>query len=494
MVQGTASNAGKSLLVAGLCRIFKEDGYRVAPFKAQNMALNSFITKDGREMGRAQAVQAEAAGIEPDAHMNPILLKPTGDTASQVIVCGEIRGNMSAKEYYRNKKIMVPEIQKAFNKLAGENDIIVIEGAGSPAEINLKENDIVNMFIAKLTKAPVLLTGDIDRGGVFAALVGTMFLFDEDERNLVKGLIINKFRGDLTILKPGLKMLEEKAGKPVIGVVPYLDVDIEDEDSLSNPFENEEGMAPIDIAVIRLPRISNFTDVAVFEAHPAVNLRYVSSSRNFGNPDLIVLPGTENVMDDLLWLRQNGLEARIRKYANHGGAVFGICGGYQILSNHLSDPLHVERGGEMKGIGLLPGRTVFTREKIKSRVTGTFSSPEGIFSGLRNLPLQGYEIHMGSTDRGNTKSLTTIATEDDTLKEDGMNLGNVYGSYVHGIFDGKGIVDVILEALLKEKGLKGRVESIDLAAYKEMQYEKLATGIRKSLDIDKVYEILERGI
>ena len=273
MVQGTTSNAGKSLMVAGLCRIFKEDGYKVAPFKAQNMALNSFITEDGLEMGRAQVVQAEAAGISPSVLMNPILLKPTNDTASQVIVNGEVWEDMSAKEYYRNKTVLVPEIQKAFDQLAEENDIIVIEGAGSPAEINLKENDIVNMFMAKLAKAPVLLVGDIDRGGVFAALVGTMVLFDREEREMVKGLVVNKFRGDLSILEPGLDLLEEKAGAPVVGVVPYLDVDIEDEDSLSNAFENKEGVAPIDMAVIRLPRISNFTDVAVFEAHPGVNLR-----------------------------------------------------------------------------------------------------------------------------------------------------------------------------------------------------------------------------
>ncbi len=312
MVQGTTSNAGKSLMVAGLCRIFKEDGYKVAPFKAQNMALNSYITQDGLEMGRAQVVQAEAAGIEPSVYMNPILLKPTNDTASQVIVNGEVWEDMNAKEYYGNKKVLVPHIQRAFDKLAEENDIIVIEGAGSPAEVNLKENDIVNMFMAKLAKAPVLLVGDIDRGGVFAALVGTMVLFDEEEKDMVKGLVVNKFRGDLSILEPGLGILEEKAGKPVVGVVPYLDVDIEDEDSLSNRFENKEGIAPIDIAVIRLPRISNFTDVSVFEAHPSVNLRFVDSSRSLGSPDLIILPGTKNTMEDLLWLRQSGLEARIK--------------------------------------------------------------------------------------------------------------------------------------------------------------------------------------
>jgi adenosylcobyric acid synthase len=495
MVQGTTSNAGKSLMVAGLCRIFKEDGYKVAPFKAQNMALNSFITEDGLEMGRAQVVQAEAAGIPPSVLMNPILLKPTNDTASQVIVNGEVWEDMSAKEYYRNKTVLVPEIQKAYDQLAEENDIIVIEGAGSPAEINLKENDIVNMFMAKLAKAPVLLVGDIDRGGVFAALVGTMVLFDQEEREMVKGLVVNKFRGDLDILEPGLALLEEKAGAPVVGVIPYLDVDIEDEDSLSNAFENKQGVAPIDMAVIRLPRISNFTDVAVFEAHPEVNLRYVDSGRAFGNPDLVILPGTKNTMEDLLWLRQSGLEARIKKHAAAGGAVFGICGGYQMLGRYLSDPHHVEHGGEMEGIGLLPGRTVFAREKTRTRVKGEFLTVEGIFSALRGQPLEGYEIHMGKTDRGDAASLSIIESVGDEPKEDGMNLGNVYGTYVHGIFDGEGIAETILGALLREKGLEpDETETIDVAAYKEMQYSKLAAGIRESLDMKKIYEILERGV
>lgn len=495
MVQGTTSNAGKSLMVAGLCRIFKEDGYKVAPFKAQNMALNSYITQDGLEMGRAQVVQAEAAGIEPSVYMNPILLKPTNDTASQVIVNGEVWEDMNAKEYYGNKKVLVPHIQRAFDKLAEENDIIVIEGAGSPAEVNLKENDIVNMFMAKLAKAPVLLVGDIDRGGVFAALVGTMVLFDEEEKDMVKGLVVNKFRGDLSILEPGLGILEEKAGKPVVGVVPYLDVDIEDEDSLSNRFENKEGIAPIDIAVIRLPRISNFTDVSVFEAHPSVNLRFVDSSRSLGSPDLIILPGTKNTMEDLLWLRQSGLEARIKKYAADGGAVFGICGGYQMLGAHLSDPHHVEHGGEMEGVGLLPGRTVFAKEKARTRVTGKFGSVQGIFSPLSDLPLKGYEIHMGTTDGGEASSLATICAQGEEPKEDGLNTGNVYGSYVHGIFDGEGIAHTILQCLLEKKGYSmEEMETIQVDDYKEMQYKKLAAGIRESLDMKKVYEILERGL
>ena len=315
MVQGTMSNAGKSLLAAGLCRIFKQDGYKVAPFKSQNMALNSFITEEGLEMGRAQVMQAEAAGIKPSVYMNPILLKPTTDVGSQVIVNGEVLGNMKARDYFAYKKQLVPQIMEAYHKLEEEYDIIVIEGAGSPAEINLKEEDIVNMGMAKMAGAPVLLVGDIDRGGVFAQLIGTVMLLEEDEKKMVKGLIINKFRGDKSILDPGVKMLEEKAGIPVVGVAPYLQIQVEDEDSLTERFDRKEAVGVIDIAVIRLPRISNFTDFNPFESMEGVSLRYVGSVSELKNPDLIILPGTKSTMSDLAWMRQNGLEAAILKAA-----------------------------------------------------------------------------------------------------------------------------------------------------------------------------------
>ena len=310
MIQGTMSNAGKSLITAGLCRIFRQDGYRVAPFKSQNMALNSFITKDGLEMGRAQVMQAEAACTEPDVCMNPVLLKPTGDIRSQVIVNGEVVGNMDAREYFVYKKKLMPEILKAFKKLEEKADIIVIEGAGSPAEINLKENDIVNMGLAKVLRAPVLLVGDIDRGGVFAQLLGTLMLLDEDERKLVKGLIVNKFRGDKAILDPGVKMLEEKAGIPVAGVVPYAKLNLDDEDSLTERFERKAADL-IDIAVICYPRISNFTDMNIFEQIDGVSVRYVRSAKELSSPDMIVLPGSKNTLGDLKWLRESGLEAAV---------------------------------------------------------------------------------------------------------------------------------------------------------------------------------------
>ena len=399
MIQGTMSNAGKSLITAGLCRIFKQDGYRVAPFKSQNMALNSFITEEGLEMGRAQVVQAEAAGVKPVAAMNPVLLKPTNDTGSQVIVNGVSIGNMPAKEYFAYKKNLIPEIKKAFDKLSEEYDMIVIEGAGSPAEINLKQEDIVNMGMAKMADAPVLLVGDIDRGGVFAQLYGTVMLLEAEERARIGGLIVNKFRGDKTILEPGLDMIKERLHIPVAGVVPYMDVNIEDEDSLGNHLCNT-GMperADVEIAVIRFPRISNFTDFSVFSTIPSVALRYVDSVSSLGTPDLVILPGSKNTIEDLLWIRQNGLEAGILKLASSGVPVFGICGGFQMLGEQLKDPLAVESSlgrSSVRGMELLPVRTVFGAEKTRTRVTGACTAVEGIFEDLSGMNIEGYEIHM----------------------------------------------------------------------------------------------------
>ena len=367
MIQGTMSNAGKSLLCAGLCRIFRQDGYRVAPFKSQNMALNSFITADGGEMGRAQVVQAEAAGTAPDVRMNPILLKPTTDVGSQVIVNGKSQGNMRAMEYFRHKKDYIPAILEAYESLSAENDVIVIEGAGSPAEINLKQGDIVNMGLAKLVDAPVLLVGDIDRGGVFAQLYGTVALLEDAERARIKGTVVNKFRGDRAILEPGLEMLEQLCGVPVAGVIPYMDVEIDDEDSLSSRFDRKCSRKAVDLAVIRLPRISNFTDFSPFERYENVSLRYVERVSDLHNPDLILIPGTKSTISDLLWLRQSGMEAAILKAADAGTAVFGICGGYQMLGRRISDPDRTEAGEvtEIRGMGLLDHETVFAGEKLQ---------------------------------------------------------------------------------------------------------------------------------
>ena len=384
MIQGTMSNAGKSFLVAGLCRIFKQDGWRVAPFKSQNMALNSFITKEGLEMGRAQVMQAEAAGIDPMVCMNPILLKPTNHTGSQVIVNGEVIGNMSARDYFAYKKQLIPDIRKAFRKLEEYADIIVIEGAGSPAEINLKENDIVNMGLAQMLDAPVLLVGDIDRGGVFAQLLGTLMLLTEEERKRVKGLIINKFRGDKSILEPGLRQLEDLCKIPVAGVVPYMNVDIEDEDSLSSKLGNTRQKGCIDIAVIRFPKISNFTDMDVFERMDEVSIRYVSKPSELKTPDMVILPGTKNTIDDLLWMRQIGLEAAILKLAARQVPVWGICGGFQMMGEWLVDELAIESShkGKIRGMGLFPVETEFEEEKVRTQTEGRLGELYGCFREL----------------------------------------------------------------------------------------------------------------
>lgn len=497
MIQGTMSNAGKSLLTAGLCRIFRQDGYRVAPFKSQNMALNSYITSEGLEMGRAQVMQAEAAGIEPSVLMNPILLKPTNDTGSQVIVNGEVLGTMSARDYFKYKKNLVPDIMKAFRALAEKNDIIVIEGAGSPAEINLKTDDIVNMGMAKMADAPVLLAGDIDRGGVFAQLYGTVELLEPEERNRIRGLIINKFRGDKTILDPGIEMLEEKCGIPVVGVAPYLDIQVEDEDSLTERFDRGQETGLIDIAVIRIPRISNFTDFNPLESIPGVSLRYVKHTSDLKNPDVIILPGTKNTMEDLRWLRESGMEALILKAADRGTLIFGICGGYQMLGETLSDPHGVEAGGSMRGMGLLPMDTIFAEKKTRTQVTGRFLDLDGDYETLSEVEFTGYEIHMGDSVRRNPAKPCTSVRDEVTGKEktEGTFTRNVCGTYVHGIFDKEETALALIRAAGKKKGVDvSRMEGVDFASIKEQQYDILAAELRKHLDMKKIYEILEQGV
>ena len=480
MVQGTMSNAGKSLLAAGLCRVFKQDGYRVAPFKSQNMALNSFITEDGLEMGRAQVMQAEAAGIKPDVCMNPVLLKPTNDTGSQVIVNGEVLGNMNARDYYAYKKELIPGVLKAFRKLETMADIIVIEGAGSPAEINLKKDDFVNMGLAKLVDAPVLLVGDIDRGGVFAQLLGTLMLLEEDELTHVKGLVINKFRGDVTLLDSGVEMLEEKGGVPVVGIIPYTVLQLEDEDSLTERFDHKE-KGLIDIAVIRYPRISNFTDFNVFEQIDGVSVRYVTDPSKLDEPDVIMLPGSKNTMGDLKWMRTSGMEAAVKKLSARI-PVFGICGGYQMLGMNISDPDHSEEGGEMRGMELLPVDTTLLAEKTRKQVTGRINTLTGIFEGLSGKEYEGYEIHMGDTVSEGESSLPVV-----------VHKGNIYGSYVHSIFDKGSIATEVVKTLAEKKGVDISGTAIDYAALKEREYDRLADVIRKHMDMDAIYAMLNEA-
>ncbi|MCR5837720.1 MAG: cobyric acid synthase [Lachnospiraceae bacterium] len=509
MVQGTMSNAGKSLIVAGLCRIFRQDGYRVAPFKSQNMALNSYITKDGKEMGRAQVMQAEAAGIEPDVCMNPILLKPTGDMGSQVIVNGEVMGNMKARDYFKYKRELIPDIVRAFKKLETIADIIVIEGAGSPAEINLKENDIVNMGMAEIVDAPVLLVGDIDRGGVFAQLLGTLMLLDEDEKARVEGLVINKFRGDKTILDPGVEMLEKLGGIPVVGVTPYMYLNIDDEDSLTERFiskkndlsnnvnddagnnvindagnnvnndagnnvNNDVNNEAINIVVIRYPRISNFTDFNVFEQFDNVRIRYATKPAELESADLIILPGSKNTMGDLKWLEETGMSEAVLRMSE-STPVFGICGGYQMLGECITDSDGIEEKGSLKGLGLLPVSTEIKQHKFTKQVEGIIGNVEGIFSGLSGKKYLGYEIHMGET-KGN---------------ESLVNRDNVYGSYIHGLFDRAEIAEEIVRAVAVNKGLEAEnIKAVDYDILKDREYDKLADNLRQHMDMKAIYSVL----
>ncbi|MCD8336369.1 MAG: cobyric acid synthase, partial [Lachnospiraceae bacterium] len=438
-----------------------------------------------------------------------------------------VLGTMNARDYFKMKKSLIPDIRKAYETLDQAYDIIVIEGAGSPAEINLKQDDIVNMGLAKLIKAPVLLVGDIDRGGVFAQLYGTTELLEKDEKALIKGLIINKFRGDKTILDPGVEMLEQLTGIPVVGVTPYLHVSLEDEDSLSERLEGnaklcqagdaqEEGAAGvplIDLAVIRFPRISNFTDFNVFESVENVSVRYVSSVRQLGEPDMILLPGTKNTMRDLLWMRQNGLEAAILKAQRAGAVIFGVCGGYQMLGRTITDAEGVEEGGTIRGMGLLDMDTAFESEKARTRVEGSFLSPGGVLSELSGIPLYGYEIHMGrswpvraSGGGSESSAETPVQTEPAPLTsienvlsgektQEGAWKGNVYGTYVHGIFDREEVATAVVHSLARAKGVAEQMgKAVDFAAFKETQYDLLADGLRANLDMAAIYRILETGV
>jgi adenosylcobyric acid synthase len=503
MIQGTASSVGKSIIAAGLCRIFRQDGYRVAPFKSQNMALNSFITEDGCEMGRAQVVQAEAAGIKPDVRMNPILLKPTTDKKAQVIIKGKVLGNMSAMEYHDYKPKLAGMIGQVFRELAAENDIIVIEGAGSPAEINLRDRDIVNMGMAEIADAPVILAGDIDKGGVFAALAGTMLLLADEEKRRVKGVIINKFRGDLEILKPGIAMIEEIIKVPVLGVIPYLKLGIDDEDSVTERFGSTRtrGESEIEIAVLRLPHIANFTDFNPLERLPGVRLRYVDgcapAKQGLGRPDLIVLPGTKNTVEDLLHIRKCGLEAEILRLQGEGIPVFGICGGFQMLGNEICDPDGVESSRQkIQGMRLLEVNTVLAREKKTVQVEAIVAGSAGILEGAGSQRIKGYEIHQGVSSPG-AGCLPFARVQNSAANESGeadgaVNpAGNVVGTYIHGIFDNGEFTKGIINRLRKKKGLDLLdTVPLDYGDFKQSEYDKLAQVIRENVDLEKIYQIL----
>lgn len=488
MIQGTMSNSGKTFVTAGLCRVFAQDGYKVAPFKSQNMALNSYITNDGLEIGRAQAMQAEAANIEPSVFMNPILLKPTSHMGSQVIVNGEVYGTLSASDYFKRKKDFIPDILKAYETLANEYDIIVIEGAGSPAEINLKSDDIVNMGLANMVDAPVLLVADIDRGGVFASLYGTIALLEREEQERIKGMIVNKFRGDKQILDPGLVMIEELTKKPVIGVIPMEDILLDDEDSLSSQLHCKQRQEGIDVAIIRLPHISNFTDFLALQYKEGISIRYVERKEELQTPDYIILPGTKNTMADLKWLRETGLEGAIVRQKEQA-KIFGICGGFQMLGEQLQDEDNVEHGGTMRGIGLLPITTTFLSNKTRTRVEAkmTTQAQQRLFQDEKQCGVEevkGYEIHMGTTTYEEDAipfSIVEDGRKDGCVSED----GKVAGTYLHGIFDNDTFVNEYFPVQHKK-------QEQTLEQFKQIQYDKLADLIRNSLDMEQIYRIIAR--
>lgn len=506
MFQGTASTVGKSIVAAAFCRIFKQDGYRVAPFKSQNMALNSYITLEGGEMGRAQVVQAEAAGIEPTVDMNPILLKPTSDYLAQVIVKGEVFQCMSALQYDEYKPLLMDLIMESYRRLALQSDIIVIEGAGSPAEVNLRDRDIVNMGLAEQIDTPVILIGDIDKGGVFASLFGTVMLLPEAERKRIKGFIINKFRGDSEILKPGLTMIEDLTGIPVLGVIPYFNIAIDDEDSVTERFQRCSAVDAdrINIGIINYPYMSNFTDFAPLENQPGVQARYFNRYDPGYLPDLVILPGSKNTIADLRFIRESRLDIWLKKYYESGGLIMGICGGFQMLGVKITDPDGVESElSEMKGLGFLDIHTRFLKEKITARVSARVND---LFNtGLANLsgvPVAGYEIHMGVSTPGDAaKPFTRIESRLGVAIEeiDGYASvdGRVFGTYIHGIFDTPDFLGKLVNMLRGRKGFEEDSQRdfqkvIDYKQFKEAEYDKLADIVRNNVDVNRIYEIVLR--
>lgn len=500
MLQGTSSHVGKSILTTALCRIFWQDGWSVAPFKAQNMALNSYVTRTGAEMGRAQVAQAEAAGLEPMVEMNPVLLKPTGNACSQVVLMGKPIGNMTAQEYHKGYSLKALDtVKECLDKLTGEYDAVVIEGAGSPAEVNLKANDIVNMRVAKMSNTPVLLVADIDRGGALAAVVGTLELLEPDERALVAGIIINKFRGDIKLLQPALEFLEQKTGKPVLGVIPHLEnLGIDDEDSVSLEDKKtvQKEKYDIEIAVIRTPKISNFTDFDALAAERDVMLRYVQPGEKIGNPDLVILPGSKSTIHDLLYLREQGYEKELKALVIAGTPVIGICGGYQMLGQDIFDPEHTESEVEhIHGLGLLPIATTFAASKMTNQVIACCFKNAFLGMNYSKDQLTGYEIHMGRTKfLENVDYAFTICERsgDKAAAYDGVvsEHGQVMGTYIHGIFDNDGLRRAILNALRAKKGFAPLAEGRSAAAEKQASYDRLAKVVRENLQMDLLYKII----
>lgn len=474
MVAGTASHVGKSTIVAALCRILRQDGFRVAPFKSQNMSLNSYVCRDGAEIGRAQAVQAEAAGLEAVPDMNPILLKPSGRRGIQAVLHGRVYGTLSANEYYERKSFFLEESLKSFRRLESEVDAVILEGAGSTAEINLKDRDIVNLPFAKVIESPAVLVGDIDRGGVFASLIGTLDLLDPDERELVKGFVVNRFRGEAALFADGREFLEQRTKRPCLGIMPYIeDLRIDEEDSVALD-ERRSRAGRFRIAVIRLPHISNHTDFDRLETIEGVTLDYIETPE--GRFDLVIIPGTKNTLSDLSWLAARGFKEFLRESVERCSWVLGVCGGYQMLGRKISDPFGVESGGAADGLGLLPAETEMAREKLTVRSAGrSFLGPA----------ISGYEIHMGRTTCA--ESVRPFVTKEDG-SPDGIVAGRVAGTYFHGLFDNREFTEQFLAAIARdsEPGWLPVWPDVD----RQNEYDRLAAIARSHLDMKMIYRIM----
>jgi adenosylcobyric acid synthase len=505
MVLGTASDAGKSLSVAALCRILRQDGFHVAPFKAQNMALNSFATREGHEIGRAQAMQAEAAGVEPHVDMNPILLKPASDLGCQVVINGKVVGNYSGVDYYRLRPQLLDAVSAAYQRLAAKYEVIVLEGAGSPVEMNLKDRDVVNMKMAEISDAACLLVTDIDRGGVFASLVGTYALFEPEERARFIGFLINKFRGDVSLFAPGIDYLEERLSQTCLGVIPYMrDHGIDDEDSVSlerrtmrPPFDRKDCLS---VCVVGLPHLSNFTDFTALENVPRVGVYYTRRPDEARAADVLILPGSKSTIPDLLWLRKNGWEPVIESHVAARKPLVGICGGFQMLGNEIRDPHHAESDVEfVPGLNLLNFTTVLEREKITRQATARFAKAEclgGTAGDCADPPFSGYEIHLGQTLLGKgtqalfqmQRSGEQVGRQDGAISAD----GRVLGTYLHGLFDSAEGLEVLLNHWRKICGKEKSSSGVtDALAERERRYDALAEHFRRNLKMDVIYRSLD---
>ncbi len=495
MVQGTASSVGKSVLAAALCRIFRQDGRSVAPFKAQNMSNNSWVAPGGGELGRAQAVQAAAAGVEVSTDMNPVLLKPEGDRRSQIVLNGQPVGRATAQDYYRTKTDLWPHVTAALDRLRRRHDLVVIEGAGSPAEPNLKHGDIVNMRVALHARAPVLLVGDIDRGGVFGSLLGTLELLDPRERELVRGLLINRFRGDPAVLEPLPQMIADRTGVPVAGVIPMIpDLNIQDEDAAeltSSTTNDRSNSAGLRAAVVRFPRVSNFDDFAPLE-RCGIRVDFVTTPQKLAGAHLVILPGTKSTIPDLRWMKSRGLDQAITSAARNGTAVLGICGGFQMLGTRLEDPLCADSvdGGAEDGMGLIESSTVFAPQKRTRRVDFTMRPGPGLLEGSTPATGVGYEIHTGVTTVDQAQPVEVIATGNRSELDGATgNAGWVLGTYIHGLFDSPEIVERIVGNIAKRHGLPAP----DVPHFSmEAEFDRLADVVRSNLDMDLIYSLVDR--